>query len=187
MAAAAWQELIPRLRASCNDPVTVSDLDQLQSLVDLVVQTEWLPLGPGDLTHREGRQISAVISSVLEAAAAFKQQGWKVTTSTADLSPGRSLSSPDGIQLWVGVWFSQWARFGGSPVWIDVKEQQGLSVEAIRSAVAAQGPGMTAGPSGGITLPIPLPKAVGRSGVTQAVSERVQQVHRALRTARRGE
>lgn len=187
LGATSWQDLVGRLQGSCTDSGTLSDLEQLRGLVELVVQTQWLPLGVEDLSWRQGRQVSAVISATLEAAGGFRARGWKVTTGTSDHSPGRFLTSPDGVQLWVGVWFSQWARFSSSPVWVDVKEQQGLTLEAIRSALAAQGSTVKAGPSGGITYPIHLPTGASRVGVTEAVSRGVQQVYSALRSARDGD
>ena len=185
LAAVSWQDTVTRLRAAALEPGPASDVDQLDGLVRLMAQSEWLPLGPHDLNQRAGRQISALITTLVDVAGRFRARGMKVTNATGDQSSGRWITTYDDVQVWLGVWFAQWARVGASPVWIEVKEQPGLPVGVIRTALHAVGSGdVEVGPSGGLTVAVPIPRGVGRDAVAESIHGFIAEAFAALQSAK---
>jgi hypothetical protein len=185
LAAVSWQDTVSRLRAAALEPGPASDVDQLDGLIRLMAQSEWLPLGPDDLSQRAGRQISSLITAVVDVAGRFRARGMRVTNATGDQSAGRWITSYDDVQVWLGMWFAQWARVGASPIWIEVKEQPGLPLGAIRSALYPVAAGeIEVGPSGGLTVAVPLRRGVGREAVVESIDEFTAAVFAALQSAK---
>lgn len=113
VAATSWTALLDRLRQameSAHETSNLGDLEQIQGLVNWRTRTGWTPLVPGDLPDRAGRQLSALLDSLLRAAwlASSGKPASRVGAS------GRYLYSPGGREYWAGLRLESWSDHGGT-------------------------------------------------------------------------
>jgi hypothetical protein len=140
LAAISWELLLAQLREALmasQDVKGLADLSQIEGLTKWRSQAGWTPLLPGDLPLRSGRQLSALIPAVLDAAGACTKP--KTRNGSGDGGPGRWVTTDGGWSFWVGIWFDHWARYEASPVWAQVIPTPQWSADSIASALEGAG------------------------------------------------
>jgi len=88
-----------------------------------------------------------------------------VTNGSSDNGPGRNLRSSAGLVGWYGVWFGEWARSGLTPLWFEVRPQLSISYDTLTAALGVlrtPGPGVMRGPTGGVCVPLLVPRGAER-------------------------
>lgn len=162
IAAVTWEALLSRLHQALDgglDPDASSDLSQLDGLVRSQIRTGWVPIAPGDLSDRTGKQLWHLAEAVLKAARNAKFS--KVTSATQHVGVGSWIDTETGWRtIRVGIHLQAWSELGLSPVWAlvwarDAVEKQRL-LKALAPLALAGGPGIYELNSKDIVMPIRL-------------------------------
>ena len=126
------------------DLEVLNDIKQLEGLVTWRTREQWVPVVPGDLPDRCGRQLAALRDAVIDAVRGTTTG--KSRNGTSDFGPGRYLTTPGGRTLWAGLLYNQWGSLGLSPawIWVGAKTQPAKQdlLEALAELAGPGGPGL---------------------------------------------
>lgn len=140
LAVMSWESLLSRLGAAATegaDTAAEAELAQIRGLVDWRTSVGWMPLTPGDLPQRVGRQLQGV-SEVLKSVA-MQVSAKTVRNGSGDLGFGRYIATPAGKSLWVGIWLSWWDKRGPGPAWAQVKLKTAQETVLLSEALTVVG------------------------------------------------
>jgi hypothetical protein len=190
LAMVSWATLLSRIDTAlvdAHDVAARADLHQLVGLVEWRSRSGWVPVVPGDLPERTGRQLVGLRDAVIRAAA--KATGGKFLNGTADNGPGRWISTAGGRSMWVGILFPEWGTYSVSPAWLLVEPSAGTNSSQLHAALevlgAPGGPGLF--PRGqGWAVPLRVPLGAEQGEVADTLGQQMQRVAQLLDTAHVG-
>ena len=178
VAATSWTAFLERLRQamdSADEVGNLGDLEQIQGLVNWRSRTGWTPLVPGDLPDRTGRQLSALLDSLLRAT--WNASSGKPSNAGAF---GRYLYSPGGREYWAGLRLNSWSDHGGSPAWVLVRTNATQSIDAVAGVLSTPFPGTVRRPPNEVIVPLDIRYGAEQGAVEESFVEQLKNIGRAL-------
>ncbi|MFG1905584.1 hypothetical protein [Kribbella sp. NPDC048928] len=139
LAVVSWESMLNRMSAAVGkfgDTAGAAELAQLRGLVEWRTTVGWVPLVPGDLPQRAGRQLQAISETIKSVCSRVSSS--KMRNGSADGGFGRYISTPSGKSIWVGIWLHWWDAYGPGPVWAQVSlktpQEMSLTSDALTGA-----------------------------------------------------
>ncbi len=134
----SWEKVLAALDVRLKhhgDAATYGDLTQLRDLVQWRFGDDWIPLVPGDLPQRVGRQMSMLRQAIVKAITSL---GYKITNGTSDTGFGRWILIPGGPQVWAGLWPGMLGRHGLTPLWLVIRPTSTMPVAVLTERLAPE-------------------------------------------------
>lgn len=182
IAAISWGRLLGMLRHAMeaeNEDHNLTDLAQIEGLVRWRGKVGWTPLLPGDMPDRAGRQLEAVVDSVLRVAALVSAV--KTKNGSGDGGPGRYIGTEAGWSIWVGVWFRWWARYGKTPAWAQVRASTGYPVDLLAATLNTQSTNVIPrAEESDVLVPLFIPVGVEQGSVEASLANQLEVIKNAL-------
>jgi hypothetical protein len=180
LAVVPWGTLLSRLETAVTDADDVAsraDLRQLSGLVAWRSRSGWVPIVPGDLPERAGRQIVGLRDAVIKAAQDVSTL--KTRNGTGDNGPGRWITTRDGKSIWVGILFPEWGKYGITPVWLFIEPSASTNSTQLQAALQSLnepgGPGLFPR-ANGWTIPLTVPLGAEQGEAAASLRDQMQHV-----------
>lgn len=184
----SWRSLLGRtgaqVAAEADDPETEADIRQLLGLAEQQDDEAFLPLTREELGPQLARRVVDLKRLVEGVVNRTKEADWASTGPMA--STGASygvwmrLSRAEKADVYFGVDYARWARYGGAPLWLvfyreHTPDDLRLALEPLRHR---NPPELIGEPGQNIKVPIELPVGKDYDVVLDNVFDRVQEIVR---------
>lgn len=134
----SWQHLLTTIANGCSEQ-DKHNIAQLEGLVAYMEKDRFVPWEETDLDEDIPRKIQGLRRLVIDAVESGKRGDWGITEQSEKVSAGIECGQYlflGGVGVWFGVDFSAWAKHGGSPLWVQLNQedlpQDGKALQRIK-------------------------------------------------------
>lgn len=137
----SWNRLLDGLAAEVREAAVEEDIRQLRGLVLQQDAQAFRPIHAEDLDPEIGRLVANYSHLVDGVYAKAKQEDWMAIHGLTSYPYGHGrYSSLSGVQgyVWFGLSHEQWAKYGDTPLWLQVDEEMRASLDEIGERLNVQ-------------------------------------------------
>lgn len=142
LAVGSWSSLLAAIRVECardGDTRALTDLSQLEGLVEEFERDGFIPLAPSELTDLEApRRMMSLVDVVAKAVQAANSEGIVGFDGKREQSgkySGGRYAGFGSTTVWIGVDMQVWTQLQLSPAWVFFYGESGMSIPDIRKAL----------------------------------------------------
>jgi len=190
LALTSWRALLNVLHhdlVAASEVLLAGDVAQLNGLCERMDSDAFIPLTSDEITGSQPRRVLDYCRLVTDLTA------WAVEAGLADVTGLRPSATASyygrflrihGWGCFLGAKEDHWARFGITPIWVEVQDEQFKSTSRVREALAqfehADPPRMIF-ESGWVRVPLRLPLGVERDAVMADLKRQLADLAMAIR------